>query len=148
MSLTACTPAATPALVCQAPVETDLGRPTIDVPAWFTLTEGRARFAISDTSLENTIASDLDVSTVYVGGATTVPTVRPAEGGRIVNSRYAVEVDPEHPGTADLAAGSYWLVSPTGRITLAVCPGTTVSGVLPGPGATVTTTPSPTPSDP
>ena len=89
----------------------------IDIPAWFTTS---------------------------VGDALTLPERATPEGSEIANALDQVDVDPEHPGTLDLPAGSYWVAASNAAITMASCPRTRISNVVPGVGTVATSSPSPT----
>jgi hypothetical protein len=138
-------PPATPALECDAPTLTELGYLTTGRWAWFTTTGGRARFSVRNP-YDGSIDFTPDDRTIYVGDASTVPAT--GSDSRISNPVASVAVDPEHPGTMDLEAGSYWIAGYAAPTTMATCPGTTISGVVPAVGTVATTTPSPTPSSP
>ncbi len=139
-------PPETPALGCDAPLLTDLGYLTDDNRfAFFTTSGGRVRFSVTNP-YEGSVLAPPDDRTIYVGDAGTAPEYESAESGRIVNAVDSVRVDPEHPGTLDLEPGDYWVVSHSAPTTMAACPGTTISGVVPAPGTVATTTPSPTAS--
>jgi hypothetical protein len=80
---------------------------------------------------------------VSVGDALTLPEPATPEGSEIANALDQVDVDPEHPGTLDLSAGSYWVAAYNAGITMASCPSTGISDVVPGVGTVATSTPSP-----
>ena len=84
-----------------------------------------------------------DRRTVSVGDALTLPERATPEGSEIANALDQVDVDPEHPGTLDLPAGSYWVAASNAAITMASCPGTSVTDVVPGVGTVAASTPSP-----
>jgi hypothetical protein len=140
-------PAETPALECDNPHLTDLGRVTLDAPARFTTSGGRARFSIADPdtgAVFDSITSD--DRTISVGDSLTVPERVSPQKATVTNALAEVDVDPEHPGTLDLEPGSYWLASYSASVTMASCSGTTITSVVPGVGTVYTTTPSPTPA--
>ena len=140
-------PPESPALGCDAPQLTDLGYVRIEGPAWFTTSGGRVRFSVLDSdagAVFDGLTSDR--RTVSVGGALTVPQRTDPEGSEIVNALAQVDIDPEHAGTLDLDAGSYWVAAYNAAITMASCPGTLISDVVPAVGTVAVTTPSPTPT--
>jgi hypothetical protein len=137
-------PPPTAALECDSPQLTDLGYVRIDSPAWFTTSGGRVRFSVLDND-GGAVFDDLtsDRRTVSVGDALTLPERATPEGSEIANALDQVDVDPEHPGTLDLSAGSYWVAAYNAGITMASCPSTGISDVVPGVGTVATSTPSP-----
>ncbi len=130
-ALVACgPPPETAALECDIPLVVDLGHVTHDAPAWFTTTGGRVRFAVDDPD-DGTIAITVDRTTVTVADDT---------------QRLEVDVHSEHPGTLDVPPGTYSVAVESRDLTMAACPGTGISGVVPGIGTTATTTPAPQPT--
>ena len=115
-------PPETAELECDAPLVTDLGHVTRDAPARFETTGGRLRFAVDDPD-DGTIAINVDRTTVTVADDT---------------HHLEVEVDSEHPGTLDVPAGTYSVAVESRDLTVAACPGTQISGVVPGIGTTAT----------
>jgi hypothetical protein len=119
-------PAAEPA--CDRPQESELGLPTLDVPATFTTTGGQLRFRVTGMSPDALIP--IDTTTVFLGDATTLPHRDPQKTEWPDNAAYRVRVSLDEEGYVDVAAGSYWAVSSAGgRVFAGSCPGTTMSDV-------------------
>ncbi len=146
LALVACggPPPPTAALECDSPQLTDLGYVRVDSPARFTTSGGRVRFSVLDNDgggVFDGLVSDR--RTVSVGDALTLPERATPEGNEIANALDEVDVDPEHPGTLDLPAGSYWVAAYNAALTMTSCPSTGISSVVPGVGTVATSTPSP-----
>jgi hypothetical protein len=130
-ALVACgPPPETAALDCDPPQLTDLGHVTREAPARFTTTGGRVRFAVDDPD-DGTISIEVDRTTITVVGESV---------------HVEVEVDSEHPGSVDVPAGTYSVSVAFRDVTMATCPDTVISDVVPGIGTVHTSTPSPTTS--
>lgn len=137
-------PPESPSLACDSPRLTDLGLVRVDAPAWFTTSGGRVRFSVLDSDAGGVfdgLASDR--RTISVGDSLTLPLSTTPDGNEVTNALAQVDIDPEHPGTLDLEAGSYWVAAYTAAITMASCPGTDISEVVPGVGTVRTSSPSP-----
>ena len=129
---------------CAQPSESELGLPTLDVPATFTTSGGQLRFRVTGMSPDALIP--IDTTTVFLGGSDTLPHRDPEKQEWPDNSTYRVRISLDQDGYVEVDAGSYWAVSSAGgRIYAAACPGTTVSDVAPvspDPGAAFGVTPS------
>jgi hypothetical protein len=113
---------------CSDPLESELGLPTLDVPARFTTTAGQLRFRVTGMSPDALIA--IDTTTVFLGSTETFPHRDPQRLEWPDNAAYRVRVSLDAEGYVDVAAGTYWAVSSAGgRIYAAACPGTSVSDV-------------------
>jgi hypothetical protein len=113
---------------CGRPLESELGLPTLDVPATFTTTAGRLRFRVTGMSPDALIP--IDTTTVFLGRTETLPHRNPERREWPDNASYWVKVSLDTEGYVDVAAGTYWAVSSAGgRIYTGGCPGTTVSDV-------------------
>jgi hypothetical protein len=130
--VTGCRPAASSSSpvepVCAQPVETELGLPTLDLPAAFTTTAGQLRFRV--TGMHPDALIPIDTTTLFLGQAGTFPHRDPQRPERPDNASYRVRVSLDSEGHVDLPAGDYWAVSTAGgRIYAAACSGTTISDV-------------------
>jgi hypothetical protein len=131
-----------PPLECDFPVSHDLGSPGVIAPARFTMTAGRVRVDYSHQSTESLFGEIYEKGRVYIDDGGTTPSPDPDHPGHVLAAhRLVVSID--ESVTVDLPAGSYWLVTSQGQITLASCPDVTVSGVVAGlPGGPITYPPS------
>jgi hypothetical protein len=113
---------------CGHPLESELGLPTLDVPAMFTTTTGRLRFRVTGMSPDALIP--IDTTTVFLGKTETFPHRDPQRPEWPDNATYRVRVSLDAEGYVDVAAGTYWAVSSAGgRIYAAGCRGTAIRDV-------------------
>jgi hypothetical protein len=113
---------------CANPLESELGLPTLDLPATFTTTAGQLRFRV--TGMDPDALIPIDTTTVFLGKGGTLPHRDPQRREWPDNAAYRVRVSLDDEGYVDVPAGTYWAVSSAGgRIYAAACPGTTVTDV-------------------
>ena len=115
---------------CANPVESELGLPTLDVPATFTTASGRLRFLV--TGMHPDALIPIDTTTVFLGKTGTLPHRDPQRREWPDNAAYRVRVSLDSEGYVDVVAGTYWAVSSAGgRIYASACSGSTISDVTP-----------------
>ena len=120
-----------PPLECDLPASHDLGSPGVIAPARFTMTAGRVRVDYSHLSTDSLFGELYERGQVYIDDGGTTPSPDPDHPGSVL-AAHSLVVSIDESVTVDLPAGSYWLVTSQGQITLASCPDVIVSDVVAG----------------